>query len=121
MTVDVANYDASYTFGACPTGKYRQQTTSVGSFHLANAFGLYDMHGNVWEWCADPWHDTYAHAPTYASIWESEGDPTYRVLRGGPGLVMRGCVDHGCGMVSRPSIGATILASGWSANCDGAG
>jgi formylglycine-generating enzyme required for sulfatase activity len=55
-------------------------TTNVGQFP-PNAFGLYDMHGNVWEWCTDPWHDNYEGAPVNGSVWE--GNSLQRVVRGG--------------------------------------
>jgi formylglycine-generating enzyme required for sulfatase activity/predicted Ser/Thr protein kinase len=82
ITTDLVNYDGNYTYGSGPKGIYRQKTTVVGSFP-PNAFGLYDMHGNVWEWCADPWHGNYNSAPTDGSVWESGGNTQYRVLRGG--------------------------------------
>ena len=58
------------------------RTVPVGNYP-ANAFGLHDMHGNVWEWVQDVWHDNYASAPSEGSAWMGGGDPSRRVLRGG--------------------------------------
>jgi formylglycine-generating enzyme required for sulfatase activity len=92
ITTDLANYrgtDWEYEgktypgfYGQGPRGSYREQTTDVGIFP-PNAFGLYDMHGNVWEWCLDHWHDTYKDAPTDGSAWLSKNDNQSRLLRGG--------------------------------------
>jgi formylglycine-generating enzyme required for sulfatase activity len=57
-------------------------TSPVGRFR-ANAFGLHDLHGNVWEWVQDVWHDSHAGAPSDGSAWMTDGDPSRRVLRGG--------------------------------------
>jgi formylglycine-generating enzyme required for sulfatase activity len=70
------------TYSNEPYGVYRKQTTEVGSFP-ANAFGLYDMHGNVWEWCADYEHEDYQGAPSHGSAWLNDGNSEYRILRGG--------------------------------------
>jgi formylglycine-generating enzyme required for sulfatase activity len=82
ITTDLVNYNGNYTYAGAPKGQYRQETTPVGQFP-PNAFGLYDMHGNVWEWCADYWHDNYNGAPTNGSAWLSENENDYRLLRGG--------------------------------------
>ena len=88
ITTDLANYNGNYTYGQEPKGVYREETTEVGSFGVANNFGLYDMHGNVYEWCLDDWHDNYTDAPADGSAWFSSddklSDKTGRaVLRGG--------------------------------------
>jgi formylglycine-generating enzyme required for sulfatase activity len=124
ITTDLANYNGNYIFDGSPRGfhigetftshlartityvrrleEFRNKTTDVGSFP-PNAFGLYDMHGNVAEWCADPWHSNYNGAPTDGSVWDekdndnryqnsidllakSRNDKIYRLLRGGSWL-----------------------------------
>ena len=88
ITTDLANYngtdDTFGSYGRGPKGIFRKETTSVGSFP-ANAFGLYDMHGNAWEWCEDHWHGNYQETPNDGSAWidsEAKKDAS-RVLRGG--------------------------------------
>jgi formylglycine-generating enzyme required for sulfatase activity len=87
ITTDLANYngtdDQLGSYGRGTKGEYRKQTTEVGSF-LANRFGLYDMHGNVWEWCEDDYHESYKGAPTDGSAWiDEDRTNTDPVLRGG--------------------------------------
>jgi len=81
LTTDLANYVGEHLFAGEPRGIYRHGTTRPGSFP-PNAFGLHDMHGNLWEWCADAWHADYTGAPLDGSAWESR-DAAFRVVRGG--------------------------------------
>jgi formylglycine-generating enzyme required for sulfatase activity len=94
ITTDLVNYNGDYPFGGAPKGENRERVTPVGSF-APNAFGLYDLHGNVWEWCLDEYHPNYQGAPTDGSDWsESQTVATNqkRVMRGGAwDYVARGC------------------------------
>ena len=92
LTPELANYDANYTYGSGPKGISRKETLDVGSFP-ANAWGLHDMHGNVWEWCLDPWHKTYGEAPSDGTAWVNGAeDEGVRLLRGGSWSINpRGC------------------------------
>ncbi|WP_390883570.1 SUMF1/EgtB/PvdO family nonheme iron enzyme [Kovacikia minuta] len=129
ITTDLANYrgtDREYEgktlpgfYGSGPKGECREQTTEVGSFP-PNMFGLYDMHGNVWEWCLDHWHDTYEEAPADGSAWVTGGDSNQRLLRGGSWLNnpwdCRSAVRNGYGLNFRYyDIGFRVVcASTWT-------
>ncbi|MEL7331055.1 MAG: formylglycine-generating enzyme family protein [Cyanobacteria bacterium J06560_2] len=87
ISTEAANYDGNYTYGESPKGEYRQSTTPVDQLNNANDYGLSDMHGNVYEWCQDHWHDNYDKAPTDGSAWIEGGNADLRVCRGGSWVV----------------------------------
>ncbi|MBH8555992.1 SUMF1/EgtB/PvdO family nonheme iron enzyme [Nostocaceae cyanobacterium CENA357] len=99
ITTDLANYrgtDWDYkgttylgNYDQGPKGEYREQTTDVGTFP-ANPFGLFDMHGSIWEWCQDEWHENYNNAPADGSAWLSDDNNQSRCLRGGSWLINPG-------------------------------
>lgn len=79
LTTDQANYDGNHPYNNHPKGKFRKMTLEVGSFE-SNAWGLYDMHGNVWEWCSD-WYGATPATTQINPTGPSEGSE--RVIRGG--------------------------------------
>jgi formylglycine-generating enzyme required for sulfatase activity len=89
ITPAQANYEGNYAYkGGGSKGEYRAQTLPVESFE-PNPWGLYQVHGNVWEWCEDVWEDSYEYKPydlnLIGAAWAT-GDSGRRVLRGGSWL-----------------------------------
>jgi formylglycine-generating enzyme required for sulfatase activity/uncharacterized caspase-like protein len=82
ITPDLVNYDGNNPYGDAPKGEYRQKTINVDSFS-PNAWGLYQMHGNVREWCEDIWHRNYNGIPQDGTAWITDGEALRFVLRGG--------------------------------------
>ncbi|NMG18798.1 formylglycine-generating enzyme family protein [Brasilonema bromeliae SPC951] len=82
ITTELANYDGSLVYGRGSKGIYREKTTEVETFP-ANAYGLFDMHGNIWEWCADHFHENYKRALRNETAWLSSDENARRVIRGG--------------------------------------
>ena len=79
-----ANYNGNHTYGDAPKGEYRARTVAVDGF-APNLWGLYNVHGNVWEWVQDCWNDNYNGAPMDGSAW-TNGECGRRVVRGGAWL-----------------------------------
>ena len=97
---DLANYNWNELYNKINVTKEKgfRGTTPVGHFRVANAFGLYDMHGNVWEWCEDCWHKRYEGAPIDGSAWgyEIPDERTSHVLKGGSWSAVPGNCRSSC-------------------------
>ena len=100
---ELANFDATQSYGEAPPGGRRGETSASGLFP-ANGWGLHDLHGNVWEWCLDAWHDSYWGAPNDGSA-RLDRDAEPRQPRGLPGGKLHKGVE---------SIDTTMLLRGGS-------
>jgi formylglycine-generating enzyme required for sulfatase activity len=116
ITTSQANYHGNYPYNNNTKGMVRESTTGVGSFSFApNPWGLYDMHGNVWEWCWD-WFGTYPNSVETNPVGPISG--SFRVARGGsfynPAVLLRSAnrLHHAAPFDTNPTMGFRIVRSG---------
>ena len=102
-SADLANYKGSFTWNGSRKGKNRKTTTDVGSFP-ANPWGLYDLHGNVWEWCADVYAEYTSDDQTDSNRSDRQSDDNARVLRGGSWCINTTYCRAACRLRFAPAI-----------------
>ncbi len=108
ISTDQANYGGNYSYNGSAKGEYRQGTVAVSSFK-ANPFGLHNVHGNVWEWVEDCFHDNYSGAPADGSACTTGCSNNARVLRGGSWFSNPAILRSAYRFVSTPDIRNNIL------------
>jgi formylglycine-generating enzyme required for sulfatase activity len=110
---ELANYDATISYAEGPRGRWPEETTDVATFPT-NAWGLHDMHGNVWEWCLDTWHGSYEGAPPDGNPWLT-GTSSSKLLRGGSWVYYPGDCRSAYRSLDQP--GSANLAVGFRVVC----
>ncbi len=113
ITREVAIYEGEAIRRADPDGKHAS-TRPVGSLRAANAFGLYDMHGQVWEWCEDWWHGSYQGAPVDGSAWTRGGAAQRASCAAGHGMRRPTCAAQPrAASAAKPASAADRSGFGW--------
>ncbi|MEM1370283.1 MAG: formylglycine-generating enzyme family protein, partial [Cyanobacteria bacterium P01_H01_bin.15] len=108
ISPEIANYRCNYSYAKGSKGEYREKTTEVGNFP-PNSFGLFDMHGNVWEWCLGHWYQSYNGAPTNSSHRLSDDENPRRVIRGGSWLDIPDNCRSACRINYSPGVDNSIV------------